>query len=593
MRNRKTFLRLFAVLATLLIIAAACGGDDGGGGGTTQGDDGEIPTGGVLRIAGESDVDFMDPVATYYTLGFFVHHGVSRTLMAFPTGGSPEEQGVPVPDLAAADPEHNEDFTEWTFEMKDGITWGPALGGEEVPGVTGEEITSQDVAYAIERIFTPSTGAQYGFYYDVIEGAAEFSDGKADSISGVETPDDKTITFTLTEPTGDWPSRVALPATAPVPESYAGKFDQEKESAYGKHVVASGPYYIEEHTLGEQITLKKNPNWDSATDELRPAYVEEVDWKLGFENNVGVEKVLDGDYYLAMDVAPLGPALKRVVTDEDLSSRFVNEADNCTSYLYLNTKEPPFDNVDVRQAVNLAIDKDALRQISGGPIVGDIATSVLPPGIAGHLTPEEFDPFNTPNYQGDVEAAKQKMADAGFPDDYDEPVIVVGASDDPSPEHLEVVRRNLEEIGFTNIETKQPAYPNNYSQFYQVPESHTGVGTASGWCQDYADAYTYFFPLFHGDNTIPTGSNYAQLDDQELNTAIEDAAATPPGDARTEAWQGVNELATNLASWVPRLWSKTKIIYSPHIVGEPQFSFFFGHVDWTKMGVDESASAGA
>jgi peptide/nickel transport system substrate-binding protein len=582
--RRKSFLRLFAVLAALLIIAAACGGngDDTSGGGTNQG--GEITPGGVLRLAGESDVDYMDPVATYYTVGFFLHYGVSRTLMSFPTGGGPEVQGVPIPDLASGEPEHNDDFTEWTFHMKDGIKFGPALGGEDVPGVTGEEITSQDIAYAVKRIFMPSTGAQYGFYYDAIEGSDQAK--KGGELSGVETPDDKTIVFHLTESTGDWPSRMALPATAPVPESYASKFDKEKDSDYDHHVVASGPYYIADWKEGELIDLKKNPEWDSATDENRPAYVDEMYWKIGFENNVGVQKVLDGDYDMAMDVAPLGPALKRVVTDPELNQRFVNEADNCTSYIYMNVKVPPFDDVNVRQAVNLAIDKDALRQISGGEIVGDISTSILPPGIAGYLSPDEYDPYNTPNYQGDIAAAKEKLAGTAAEGGWDKPIIVVGASDDPSPEHLEVVRKNLEELGFSNVETKQPAYPNNYTQFYQVPESNTAVGTASGWCQDYADAYTYFFPLFHGDNVIPTGSNYSQLDDPDLNAAIEEAAATPPGDERTEKWKEVNKMATELAAWVPRLWTKTKIIYSPTITGEPQFSYFFGHVDWTALGVN-------
>ena len=74
----------------------------------------------------------------------------------------------------------------------------PAQGRHPLRPAPRREITSEDIAYAFERIGTPSLVAQYGFYYTVIEGMAQFTDGKADSISGIETPDDKTIVFHLT-----------------------------------------------------------------------------------------------------------------------------------------------------------------------------------------------------------------------------------------------------------------------------------------------------------------------------------------------------------------------------------------------------------
>src|SRR3712207_5282925 len=70
----------------------------------------------------------------------------------------------------------------------------------------------------------------YPFYYEIIEGATEFSEGKADEITGIETPDDKTIIFHLTEPAGDWPLRMGMPATSPTPESWASKYDKAKDS---------------------------------------------------------------------------------------------------------------------------------------------------------------------------------------------------------------------------------------------------------------------------------------------------------------------------------------------------------------------------
>ncbi|MEO8322812.1 MAG: ABC transporter substrate-binding protein, partial [Actinomycetota bacterium] len=244
--SKKRFIRLFAVLLALSLLAAACGGSDdpGSSGGNEPVPTDEIPVGGTLRIAGLSDVDYMDPASMYYTLSWTLARGVFRTLVTYPAVADFEEQNVLVPDLATDVGTPNEDSSEWTFTLRDGIKFGPALGNEAVPGVTGEPITSADIKYALERVFIPSVGGGYPFYYDIMEGTQDFIDGKADEITGIETPDDKTIIFHLTEPAGDWPFRMAMPAAAPVPADYAAGFDAEKDSDYDSHVVASGPYYV-------------------------------------------------------------------------------------------------------------------------------------------------------------------------------------------------------------------------------------------------------------------------------------------------------------------------------------------------------------
>jgi peptide/nickel transport system substrate-binding protein len=472
-KDRK-WLRLFAVLTAVMLVAAACGGgddDEGAAPGTENVPEGEIPEGGELNVAGVSDVDFMDPAAMYYTVSWFLARGVHRTLVTYPSVADFEEQNTLVPDLATDVGQANEDQTQWTFTLKDGIKFGPALGGEEVPGVTGEEITSEDIKYAMERLFIPSVGAGYGFYYEIIEGTQEFADGKADTISGIETPDDKTIVFNLTEPAGDWPYRMAMPATSPVARKAAEQYDKKKDSDYDQHVVATGPYFISEWTPEERIRLERNEFWDKATDDVRPAYVDSVNWKLGFDNDVGVQQVFDGDYHFGLDVQPQGPALERVVNDPDLKSRFINEPSICLRYIFMNTTIEPFDNQQVREAVNWAIDRANLKRAQGGPVTGPIATSILPEGIGGYLSAEEYNPFETPNMAGDMDKAKELMAEAGYENGYDGEILLVGASDPPHDRYLEAVRADLEELGFSNITTKAPAFPNQYTQFYQVTDS--------------------------------------------------------------------------------------------------------------------------
>ncbi len=586
--SKKRVIRLFAVLLALTMLAAACGGDDEPGGGDNDDDvvePADIPTGGVLKIAGTSDVDYMDPASMYYTLSWTMARGVFRTLVTYPAVSDFEAQNVLVPDLATDVGTPNEDSSSWTFTLKEGIKFGPALGGEEVAGVTGEEITSADVKYAIERVFIPSVGGGYPFYYDVLEGTDEFVAGDADNITGIETPDDKTIVFNLSEPTGDWPYRMAMPASAPVPAAYAAEFDAEKDSNYDNSVVASGPYYIAEWTPEEQITLERNTFWDPDTDDVREAYVDTVDWKLGFDNDVGVQQVQDGDYHYGMDVSPQGPALEQTLNDPELSDRLINEPSLCTRYVFLNTTVEPFDSLEVRQAVNFAIDRANLKTLQGGPITGDIASSILPPGMAGYLSTDEYNPFGTDGMAGDMEQAKQLMADGGYPDGFDGELLFVGASDPPHDRYAESVRADLEELGFSNLNVKTPAFPNQYTQFYGIPDKDVAIGTSAGWCKDYNDAFTFLDPLFHGDNILPSGNqNYSELNDPTINDAIDAAAQTPFGDERVAAWEEANRLATESGVWVPWTWDNETIIYSADLIN-PIYNTFTSHIDWVVAGV--------
>jgi peptide/nickel transport system substrate-binding protein len=472
--KEKKWLRLTAAVLALMLIAAACGGGDDegeGAAGPREVEASEIPEGGELKVAGTSDVDFMDPAAMYYTVSFFLARGTLRQLVSYPPVADFEEQNQLVPDLATDTGQSNDDFTEWTYTLKDGVTFGKALGGEDIPGVTGEQITCDDIKYGLERVFIPSVGGGYPFYYDILEGSAEFADGKADEVTGIECTDDKTIVFHLTEPAGDWPYRIAMPAASPVPRKYAEQFDSKKDSDYDNHVVSSGPYYISEWSPEERIRLERNENYPADTDEVRPSYVDSVDWKLGFDNDVGVQQVQDGDYHLGLDVDPLGPALEQTLNDPELKSRLINEPSGCNRYVWLNTTIEPFDNQQVREAVNYAIDRSSLKRLEGGPITGAIATSIIPPGINGYLSPDEYNPFETPNMAGDIDKAKELMAEAGYPDGFDGELLFVGASDPPHDRYAVSVRADLEALGFTNLNVKTPAFPNQYTQFYQVTDS--------------------------------------------------------------------------------------------------------------------------
>jgi peptide/nickel transport system substrate-binding protein len=591
--------RLLAVLMGAALFAAACGGGDEGGGNapSTSSNEQQRGTeaskvfggtnpepGGVFKFASVEGPDYMDPGAAYTVTFFaFVNPGILRELVAYKHSPNFEESNTVAPDLATDLGQHNPEGTEWTYTLKDGIKFGPALGGEDVPGVTGEEITSADIKYAIERQFIGSVGAQYPFYYEAIEGVKEFQSGAADDISGIETPDDKTITFKLSEPVGDWDYRMAMPAAAPVPERYAKQFDSKKNSAYDNHIVASGPYYVDSFTPSEEAHYLRNEHWDPETDDLREAYVDEVQWKMGFEEAVCVDKVLSNDYDTAVDCTPEGGQLKEIVQDEELNQRFFNYPEACTSYIFMNTTVEPFDDPKVRQAVNYAIDRENQLKVLGGVFTGDVATSILPPGMIGHLPTSEFDPFATPNSAGDPAKAKEMLKGTKAEGGWHDKLLLVGDASGAGPKQIESVRADLEAIGFDNLEIKQLNYPDYYTQYYGEPATNTAMGF-SAWCEDWPSPVTFLEPLLYGPNILKHGnSNYAEIDDPGLNSVIEKASATPIDEADDE-WTEANRMATEMAPWIPIRWYLGRIVASENVVNG-YFHQYFENLDWVNAGI--------
>jgi peptide/nickel transport system substrate-binding protein len=586
--------KVLATMAVLALIAVACGSSTNVNGKPVKPDvsgkifGGAATRGGVMKMDSIGDVDYMDP-AQAYSVQYFdtVGRGTIRSLTNYPDTPNLNDQVKVVPDLATALGEHNANNTVWTYHLKPGLKYGPALGGKNIPGVTGKPITSADLKYGIERMFNPSVGAGYAFYYDNIKGASACKSYGCD-MSGIQTPDDRTIVFHLTKPTGDWDLRVSMPGASPVPQRYAKTWDQTKDSDYDSHVLAEGPYYVATYTPGEQIILKRNPFWSASTDNIRKAYVDELDWKQGFDNSVCIAKVMSGDYdFPAIDCLPTGPQLQKITSDSSLNQRFFNGPQPCTSYLFMNTRIKPFNNLKVRQAVNYVIDKSNMQRVSGGPLVGHIATSILPPGMMGYLPSSQYDPFHSANFSGDVAKAKQLMKEAGYPHGYGKgdgpPLLFIGASSDPGPKLVESAKQDLAKIGITNFQVKELQYPDYFTQYYAEPSSNTAIGFAA-WCEDFPSPDTFLTPLLYGPNILPhANSNYSETNDPNLNHLIVKAEKAPLSDAPS-AWAAANKAATQGASWVPYRWSFGRIIVGQNLTNA-FYNQYYELIDWVNAGV--------
>jgi peptide/nickel transport system substrate-binding protein len=542
-----------------------------------------------LRIVSSSDIDHLDPAEMYSSVSWFLARGLYRTLTTYPDPGS--RGGALVGDLGTDTGEPNVDASEWTYHLRAGVEFGPGIGGAAVPGVTGTQITCDDFKYAFERLFTPSVGAGYSFYYEVLQGADAFRTGAASDLTGITCPDPETIVFHLLAPTPDWPYRVSMPATTPVPRSLAAPYDQGPRTRYDSHAVFTGPYILESRDPAHHIVLRRNPQWVRTTDEARAALVDRVEWKLSVPSATGLTQVLNDREDLALDMPVKGTMLERVASDPQLLPRLVNESEGCTRYIFLNTQVAPFDNALVRRAVNVAIDRANLKRIFGGPGTGPIATSVIPPGLTGHLSAASYNPFASPAEAGDIKKARRMMARAGYPEGYDGAIRVVGAANPPLSRVFDSVVLDLKRLGFSHLVLLQPPPSDEFGKYYARPGSETAVGTSAGWCKDYPQPYSFVWPVLSRDGIDPTNSrNYAQLDDPALEGAIQRAAGELDPQAAAASWRTVDRIATESGAWVPWSWDESSILVSSR-VRDARFLPFLGQIDWvntTVVGAGES-----
>jgi ABC-type transport system substrate-binding protein len=469
-----------------------------------------------------------------------------RTLLSY--NGRPWAQGGAElhPDLATSMPEISQDRRTWTFRLKRGLHYAPPLDRTE--------IKAQDIVRALERELSPTPrpvasaiGAHLGvhsFYYaGLIVGAQAYAQGKADTISGLETPDDYTLVVHLLRPAGDLGYRLSLPAAAPIPPSprdpsARSGVAQGHDAGLGRFLVASGPYMISGSerldfllpasrqkpvsgyvwrraasglVRGTSLTLVRNPSWERRSDALRKAYLDRIELTFGGTPREAAAAVDTGILDLVFDGSPLADQVRRYLADPKLKSRvFVYPGD----YLYfmpMNVALPPFDDAHVRRAVNWAIDKTGLVRLANskpsafiGPLYPTVATHIGFDSVENDLL-HDYDPYATPAHRGDLQAARREMARSRYDRNRDgicdaracKNVLLTTWTDTAQPAMAALVRKNLKRIG---IGVRIKVKPVVFFDFGKdaPPEAKIALLVGAQTWLDYPNGSTLFVPNFYG-----------------------------------------------------------------------------------------------
>jgi peptide/nickel transport system substrate-binding protein len=580
--------RLIALSCTLIGATAlvACGGGQGGSSDSTADGDFAAPTaapdgaerGGELTVIAASDVDYIDPGASYYQFGYLVTAATQSPLVGYAPADIDAQ-----PLLAAAEPTLSEDGKTITYKLRDDVKFSPPVN---------RTVTSADVKYAIERALLP--GVANGYAQTYLGGIAGFDDavkqaqsdptGGAPDIAGITTPDDTTLVIDLTDTTSiGVEGALSLPVSAPVPREYAAKYDAESPSTYGEHQVATGPYMIENNSAGEltgytpnkEIHLVRNPNWEPSDGDYRPAYLDEITIQEGFADTVsGGKKILAGSAMVNGDFTAPPSVIKQAATSGEPGQLTVTPSGG-NRYISLNTTVPPFDDLNVRKAVIANANRVDLRNTRGGELTGPVATHFIPPEFpgfdeAGGLEGDpELDFLADP--EGDPELAAGYMRKAGYEsgkcEGSDCEVTMVGDDSPPGSDTAEVVKSQLEDLGF-DVNLQKATHDVMYTKFCWVPDNTPDACPNFGWLKDFNDGQSMFDPTFNGENILPeNNSNPSLLDDPDLNQAIDAAKLIDDPAERDQAWGDVDTQTMALAPVIPYIWDNQANIASADVAG--------------------------
>ncbi len=495
-----------ALVATLVV--AACGSGSSSSG----------KEGGTLSILTPSFTDFEDPQLGYEATGWEARYNVYIPLLTYAHAEGSAGTKV-IPGLAEALPKITNGGKTYSLTLRKGLKYSD-----------GTPVKASDVKFAFERIFkSNSKGIPL---FTNIAGADAFESGKASDISGI-TADDKTgkITFNLVQPDGSFIFVLGLQFGAPVPQNTPEKYDPAHP------IPSTGPYMFTNITPGKSWTQERNPQWDKNNAKILPdlpgGHLDKITSTVVTNYSSATTQV---EQNKADDLTDPPPTDLLGDVESRYADRFKKQPTVSTYYFYMNTQQPPFNDVKVRQAVNYALDPAALQRIYGG--LQDPTQQVIPPTMQGYKKIELY-PHN-------LAKAKQLIKEAN-PSDKD--ITVFTDTDTPNDKAGEYMQSVLKQIGF-NAKLKIV----NGSVYFDVIGNQSTPNNDIGWndwFEDFPHPTDFFDPLLNGENIAKTANlNTGLYDNPSVNKKIDELAQKPLSQTASQ-YAALDKQVMQDAPWAP------------------------------------------
>ncbi|HWT61758.1 MAG TPA: ABC transporter substrate-binding protein [Ochrobactrum sp.] len=500
---KKTFLSGISALALGLAISFGAQAAD-------------IKQGGSMIVTYKDDVSTLDPAIGYDWQNWSMIKSLFDGLMDYEPGTTNLRKEI------AEDYTISDDGKTFTFKLRKGVKFH-----------NGRELNADDVKYSIERVVNPKTQSPGAGFFGSIVGFEDASAGKAEALSGITVVDPYTIKFELSRPDATFLHVLALNFAHIVPKEEVEKYGAD----FGKHPVGSGAFKVTEWTLGQRIIFER------FKDYYNPSLpkLDQITFEVGQEPVVALLRLQNGEVDIPGDGIPPAKFIE-VTKDPKFKDLIIQGGQLHTGYVTMNVKIKPFDNVKVRQAVNMAINKDRIVRIINGRAVP--ANQPLPPSMPGYAKDYKGYPY-------DPEKAKALLAEAGVADGFETELFV--ANTDPQPRIAQAIQQDLAAIGI-KASIKSLAQANVIAAGGEPDGAPMVWSGGMGWIADFPDPSNFYGPILGCSGAVQGGWNWSWYCNAELDKKAQeaDAIVDPARKEEREAmWRDIYLKIMDDAPWAP------------------------------------------
>jgi peptide/nickel transport system substrate-binding protein len=508
LRWRGTSIAVVATVA-LLTAAAGCGGSSTSAGGAE-----------TLRISYNSAPDYLDPGLSFTLEGLTAMYQTYVPLLSFRHASGAAGAQV-IPGLARALPRISDGGRTYTLVLRPGLRYSD-----------GAPVRASDFKHSIERLFLVNSPGS-PFYTDIV-GAERFAKRKRGGIDGIVADDASgRIVIHLVKPRSTFTDELALLFAAPLPA------DTPAEDLSAHPAPATGPYEIVESHPGQSWRYLRNPEWAkhnaAAMPQLPSGHVDAIDATVLRNPSTQVDQVQQGKLDWMQNPPP--PDRLPELRQKYEGTQFLDYPQPSVYYFWMNTRQPPFDDVKVRRAVNYAVDPRALERIYAGTLAA--TQQVLPPGIPGYRR------FRL--YPHDLAKARRMVAAA---DPAKRSVTVWTNSFGSNREAGEYFEGVLRQIGLEpKLKVLDPA--NYFTVIGNSSTPNLDAGWAN-WLEDYPHPLDYFAPQLSSAGLAQTdATNWARFSVPAIDAEIERLAGEPLGPRQEDEYAALDRKVMRLAPWAP------------------------------------------
>ena len=429
------------------------------------------------------------------------------------------------------------DLAESVEVSDDGLTYTFVLR-DDARFHRGRQVTAEDVVYSIQRAGSRQLSSPTALAYlgDIV-GMREYYFGIAESVPGLEAIDDRTVRITIDSPKPYFLAKLTYPTAFVVDRE-----EVERDRNWTRSPNGTGPYRLVEWRLGERIILEANQDYHLGEPLLREAvYLLSGGSALTrWENN-------------ELDVAPItvNDIDRARDPSSDLGPHYSTWPQFSLSYLAFNTQVPPFDDVHVRRAMGLAIDRDRIANVTFDGMFFP-ANGILMPGMPGYVEGDKTLPY-------DPEAARAELALSRYADDM--PVIQiteVGAGAEASIDMQAFLEQWRTELDL-QVEIRQT----DFATFLQDQDQGRLTAFSAGWIMDYPDPEDILDIKLHSESSL-NNINYSNPD---VDAILDRARVEQDQDLRMELYREAELLIIEDAPWLPLYFGVSHIVVRPEVKG--------------------------